>query len=336
MRLAHLGLGPVVDCGDGAEHGVGAVLGIEAVKVLLRASGRRHLREDVPLALLGSAHVGEYDVQILPVRAIGGEEAKRRYAQPLLPGIGGVGDVAPWHRAADVGPVGEVDRERDDRTADEYRPDRLHVGQVVAANLGQVEEPDVAGREPRLRHALQELAHREAHHPHVHGDVAALGDEVAVGIGQRGGEVAGLAQERRPCRAHDHQGHLLRRRAEGVADDLQGHGVDGGVHVTDSVDPRVRSPGALDEGSVIRQVRRCVDVGGTQSPHAASTETAVAEVRGRPEFRSRADSGVPGPGQGRGVRVGGANGNVPFVRHRTFARREMTPGHVSTQVAMWR
>ena len=197
-----------------------------------RVPGRRHLGEDVALALLRPAHVGEHHVQVLAMRAAGGEQAERRDAQPLLPGVGGAGDVASGHRPPDVGPVGEVDRERDHRAIDEYRPDRLHVRQVVAADLRQVEEPDVARREPRLRHPFQELAHREAHDPHVHGHVAALGDQVAVRVGQRRGQVARLAQQRRAGRAHDHQGHLLRRRAQGVADDLQGYGVDGAGHVS--------------------------------------------------------------------------------------------------------
>jgi len=59
--------------------------------------------------------------------------------------------------AADVGPVREVDRERDNGPADEHRPNGLHVGQVVAANLRKIEEPHVAGSEAGLRHALEEL-----------------------------------------------------------------------------------------------------------------------------------------------------------------------------------
>ena len=62
------------------------------------------------------------------------------------------------------------------------------------------------------------------------GDVPALGDEVTVGVGERRGEIAGLAQERRARRAHDHERHLLRRRRQRMADDLQGHGVDGAAH----------------------------------------------------------------------------------------------------------
>ena len=60
--------------------------------------------------------------------------------------------VQAGHRAADVGPVGEVDGERDEPAAREHRPDRLHVRQVVAAHLGKVQVPDVPVAELPPRH----------------------------------------------------------------------------------------------------------------------------------------------------------------------------------------
>ena len=191
-----------------------AVLGADVLDALVCGPARGDLRQDVALALVGAPHVGADHVELLAVRPCGGEEPEGRDAQPLLPGVGGAGDVAAGHRAADIRPVGKARREGHDGAVHEDRPDRLHVRQVVAADLGQVEEPDIAGLQPVARHPLQELAHGEAHHPHVHGDVAALGDEVAVGIGERRGEIAGLAQQRRARRAHDHERHLLRRRRD--------------------------------------------------------------------------------------------------------------------------
>ena len=229
-RRAHLRLGPVVDRGDGGLHRVGAMLGADVVHALLGRPAGGDLRQDVALALVGAPHVGADHVELLAVGAGGGEEAEGRDAQTLLPGVGGAGDVAAGHGAADIRPVREARREGHDGALHEDRPDRLHVGQVVAADLGQVQEPDVAGLQPLARHPLQELAHGEAHHPHVHGDVAPLGDEVAVGVGERGREIAGLAQQRRARRAHDHQRHLLRRRGQRVADDLQGDRVHGAAH----------------------------------------------------------------------------------------------------------
>ena len=229
-RCAHLRLGAVVNGGDGGRHRVCAVFGDDMVHALLGGAARRDLRQDVALALRRAPHVGADHVELLAVRAGGAEEAEGWDAEPLLPRVGGAGDVAAGHGAADVRPVGEARGEGHDPALRVDWPDRLHVGQVVAAHLRQVEEPHVAGLQPLLGYPLQEFADGEAHDPHVHGDVAALGDEVAVGIGQRRGEVAGLAQERRARRAHDHERHLLRRRRQRMADDLQGHWVDGALH----------------------------------------------------------------------------------------------------------
>src|SRR5256885_4619420 len=59
--------------------------------------------------------------------------------------------ISAGHGAADVGPVGEVDGEGEEPAAREHGSDRLHVRQVVAADLGQVEEPDVALRSEERR-----------------------------------------------------------------------------------------------------------------------------------------------------------------------------------------
>ena len=229
-RRAHLRLGPVVDRGDGVRHGIPAVLGHDVVHALLRGPARCELRQDVALTLVCPPHVGADHVELFAVGARCGEEPEGRNAEPLLPGVGGAGDIAAGHGTADIRPVGEACGEGDDLTLRVDRPDRLHVGQMVAADLRQIEEPHVAGLQPRRRDPLQELADGEAHDPHVHRDVAALGDEVAVCIGERGREIARLAQQRRARRAHDHERHFLRRRRQRVADDLQSHRIDSAIH----------------------------------------------------------------------------------------------------------
>ena len=45
--------------------------------------------------------------------------------------------------------MGEVDGEGDQPAAGEHGPHRLDVGQVIAADLGKVEEPHVAVAQPR-------------------------------------------------------------------------------------------------------------------------------------------------------------------------------------------
>ena len=158
-----------------------------------------------------------------PVRR---HDPERRDADPFLMRFGRPRDVAPRDGAADVGPVRQVDREREQPALREDRADRLHVRQVVAADLRKVQEPHVALAELRRRHALEELLHGERHHAHVDGDVAALRDQPPLGVGERRRQVARLLQERRARRAHDDHAHLLGDRVERAAHDLEGDGMD--------------------------------------------------------------------------------------------------------------
>src|SRR5439155_1149689 len=81
----------------------------------------------------------------------------------FLVAVGRPGHVAAGHGAADVRPVGEVDGERDEPVSREDGTDRLHVRQVIPADLREVEEPDVALAQPRRWDPLEELLDRERH-----------------------------------------------------------------------------------------------------------------------------------------------------------------------------
>src|SRR3989442_2271026 len=84
-------------------------------------------------------------------RAVGSggrEEADGRDAEALLVALGRPGHVAAGHGAADVRPVGEVDGERHEPACGEDGTDRLHFRQVIAADLRELEEPDVAFAQP--------------------------------------------------------------------------------------------------------------------------------------------------------------------------------------------
>ncbi len=152
------------------------------------------------------------------------EDLDRRDPESLLDGLVRPRHVRPRHGAADVGPVGEVDGERRQPPPGEHGPDRLHVGQVVAADLGEVQVPHVPVAELPPRHAPEELLHREGHHTEVDRDVAALGDQPAARVGERARQVARLLEEGRARRAHDDDAHLLRDRVDRVAHDLQRDG----------------------------------------------------------------------------------------------------------------
>jgi hypothetical protein len=221
-RSAHLLLGFRVQA---LEAGGERVLSV-AVGELDQAARRhvvgRELGQHVPFSLLAPPDVGEHEVDGVALRPRLGEQADGGQAQAFQVALGGGGHVAAGHRAPDVGPVRQVDREGDETAAVEDRAHRFHVGKVIAAHLGQVQEPHVAIPETLHRDALEELLHREAHHAHVDRDVAALGDEPALRVGERGGEIARLLEQGRARRAHDDHAHLLRDGVERVADDFQG------------------------------------------------------------------------------------------------------------------
>ena len=193
---AHLGLGRGMERVEAGLERVGAVPRDQLAEAPGRDVVGGVLGEDVALALVAAADIREQEVELLPVGAGGREEADGRDAHPLLIALGRPRHVAAGHGAADVGPVGEVDGEGEEPAAREHGSDRLHVRQVVAADLGQVEEPDVALLQALGRHALEQLLDSERHDPEVDRDVPSLGDEAPPGVGQRGREVARFLQER--------------------------------------------------------------------------------------------------------------------------------------------
>src|SRR2546430_12978575 len=79
---------------------------------------------------------------------------------------------------------------------------------MIAADLREVEEPDVALVQPLGGDPLEELLDRERHHAHVDGNVPPLGDEAPVGVGQRRGEVARFLEQRRARRSEEHTSEL--------------------------------------------------------------------------------------------------------------------------------
>ena len=229
-RLAHLGLGQIVHAVErGADRG-GAMLLAEPHQPRLGRPRRRHLGQNVALAFGRAAQVGEQEVELLLVDAVGREQAQRRDAHALLPGLGRGGEVAARPGAADIAPMGEAHGKGEEAAFEENGTDRLHVGQVVAAHLGQVEVPDVTRLQALGRHAFEEFLHREAHDAEMNRNVAALGDQVALVVGEGRRKVARLAQQRRARRAHDDERHLLGRCRQRMADDFDGEGIDRVLH----------------------------------------------------------------------------------------------------------
>ena len=75
-RFAHLLLRAVQQfCHRRRDH-AGAMLGDEFAEAAFGREGGRHLSVDVALALRRAAHVGEDEVELLAIGAVGGEQAR--------------------------------------------------------------------------------------------------------------------------------------------------------------------------------------------------------------------------------------------------------------------
>ena len=96
--------------------------------------------------------------------------------------------------------------------------------------VGVVEDVDVAAADPAavaLDHHLDGLAHGAEVHRHVRG----VGDQAAVGVEDRAGEVEPLLDVDRVRGGLQAHAHLFGHRHEQVVEDLQHHRVGGRVHV---------------------------------------------------------------------------------------------------------
>ena len=221
----HFRLRLVVQIGNGSTHGGRTVAREDLLQALIGGVGGSHLGQDVALAFLGATNVTKDNVEFFAIRTRLAEDAQRRNAQSFLPGITGVWHITAGFGTADVGPVGETDGKSLNFAFGEDRPKGLDVGQVVAARLGQVHEPDVAGLKFLRRHPFEKFLHRRSHDAQMGRNVTALGNQISCAVGQGRGQITRLAQQGRARRAHDDQGHLLGNGGEGVADDFDGEGV---------------------------------------------------------------------------------------------------------------
>ena len=152
-------------------------------------------------------------------------EPQRRDAKALVPDLRRPGIVGAVRGAADVALMRAVDRPEGEPVAVEDRHEGGQVRQVVAAAVGVVEQIDVAGMDA----ALEEVVHR-LHRPGQRADmdrhVLGLGDKPALGIAERGGEVAARIEDLRVGGPQHGLAHLLDDGAQPVLHDGDGHGVD--------------------------------------------------------------------------------------------------------------
>ena len=169
------------------------------------------------------------DLEQRVVRPAGFVELEDGDAQPLLKNIRCVHGRAARGDAADVAMVGHGAGPADQFLRSEHRLDDVEIGQMLAGRaVGIVEEVDVARRRGRPMIADQK---RQAvgEGAELDGQGQALGDDLAIAIGDRGGVVHRIAHHGRIGRAHDDQRHLVGDRAERVLDYLEGDRIDVGT-----------------------------------------------------------------------------------------------------------
>ena len=198
-----------------------------------------------------------------------------------------------------------------------------------AAVVGRVQHVDVA----RLHlpgvladHGLDRLAHRAQVHRHVR----RIGDQVALGVEQRAGEIEPLLDVHRVRGVLQPQAHLLGDRHEEVVEDLQHHRVDRGADAPRScfrgcVRSSTRwferrdlgAPAGLDHGRGVRlgDDRRAVDALPGREVLAPVERRLVPAAAGEHAHASRPASPSPSP------RTSASSANALACRDRLHRHR---------------
>ena len=132
---------------------------------------------------------------------------------------------------ADIGVMAAARDEEQDllpRLVEDRRDDG-DVRQVGAAVVGRVHHVDIAGLQGAAV-LLQHRAHRLAHRAQVNRDMRRIGDQIAVGVEHRAGEIEPLLDVHRIGGVLQRHAHLLGDRHEEVVEHLQHHRVALGAH----------------------------------------------------------------------------------------------------------
>ena len=188
-ELAHLPLGGVEYVRDDALERARFVDSQQLADAAGCDVDRPDLRVQVAQEVLGVAHVGREHLEEVAARLPTIVDAQGRDAQALVVDFAGGRVVAPVGRAADIAVVRPVDGVEEQLAVVEDGSNDGYVRQVAAAEVGVIE-----GEEVTRRNVVAEVvAHCRARYGQradVHGDTFALRDELAVGVQDRGREVA--------------------------------------------------------------------------------------------------------------------------------------------------
>jgi hypothetical protein len=210
-------------------EGVADRLDPELLDVLLEPAVGQHPGLVLGVAL-GDPLLGDSDVHVDQVpgrlhRHVVAIEEERRHPEALRVALGRRGVERPVHRAADVGPVAERDREREQLVAGEHRAHDLDVVLMRPPGVGVVVDVHVPGVE--VVDLLDEMLDRGLEGAHVRRLVALpVGDQPSVRGQDRDRVVVALGDRRRVRDALDQRAALVADRLEPVAQDLEGDRVE--------------------------------------------------------------------------------------------------------------
>ena len=186
---------------------------------------------DVADALVGDAHVGAQDRVDLRVHLPALEELDGGQPEPLLLDLGGVRREAARHHAADIGPVAGVLQPAEDLAAVVERHGEAHVHQVRAAEVGVVDDVDVAGRR-RAGLALADQADQlgggvlHGADEHRQAQLALADQRAGVAVVDARGAVVGLGDHRREGGAREGEVHLVADLLQARLDHGKGERID--------------------------------------------------------------------------------------------------------------
>ena len=214
------------------EHGLEEVVGLVGAQLLDQQrqplgadAGRAQHRVQVAVERLGQARVEQQQLPQVGAHRAALDQLQDGQADALVEDLGGGRVVGAGRAAADIGLVGAVAGEGDQRAADEHRPRDHPVGQVVAARFVGIVEQEHVLRLDAAGEVAQDRAHREAAAAGVDRDAVGLADQRAARVGDEAGEVVALAEDRRARGARHHPAHLVRDVVEPVLHQRQGDGI---------------------------------------------------------------------------------------------------------------
>jgi hypothetical protein len=228
---AHLAFGAMAHLGDRLVHHLGAVAIDQCGQPHLAGRQRGGLRLDVADALVGNADVGHDDRQDLLVHLALLPELHRRQAKTFLLDLGGAGGKAARHHAADIRPVACVGEPGEDLALVEERLHEAHIHQMRAAQIGIVDDEDVAWIDLAGIvgfHTLDDRPGRKLHgaDENRQSQLALRNQRAVDGVVNPVGTIHSLRNHWRKGRANERQVHFVADLDQAVLDDGQGDGVE--------------------------------------------------------------------------------------------------------------